>query len=420
MLGGLAIVLVGAWAAHAEPITQTITAPEVLVRSGPGPAFYPTSSLRRGDTVRVVSEEVTGWLAIVPPPRSFSWMNTRFVNQISNTTAVVTAAAAPVRAGSRLLNQEPTVERIQVPKGTIVTVIGKPERARDGSTWLPILPVPTEVRYIPAETVRPGAPPSPQFAAAAPTEPVKPSPAQAGSVVPGPAATTYAAGSPPPSTLSAAAPPTPSPSTNRLQLQAEEAERAGNLTQAQTLWKELAEQVKSTDHALWLLCINRLQALQERCSNQTPAQPPSPVPASANANPDTTSGRLMPSPAPSGPAAPPRAASQYVYQQDSGYTARLTSPIATTPNAPPVPPAELAESGRLRRTAFFVDGKPAYRLEPIDGKNGMWLYVTAGGTVSLEPYVEKVVSLSGPTTYRGDLRTNYMVVQQVRPLNGVR
>jgi hypothetical protein len=70
-------------------------------------------------------------------------------------------------------------------------------------------------------------------------------------------------------------------------------------------------------------------------------------------------------------------------------------------------------------TAFFVDGKRAYRLEPVSG-NKMWMYVTAGGNVNLDPYVGKVISVYGFTVYRGDLRTNYMAVVQVSPINRVR
>src|SRR5712692_5655359 len=111
MLGGFAMVLVSAWAVRADPAMPTITLPEVMVRSGPSPEFYATSKLHKGDTVRVLHEEDTGWLAIVPPSRSFSWIDTRLVERIGADAAVVSVAEAQVWAGSRLDNSEPTVSR---------------------------------------------------------------------------------------------------------------------------------------------------------------------------------------------------------------------------------------------------------------------------------------------------------------------
>src|SRR5207253_1631517 len=196
------------------------------------------------------------------PPGSFSWINTRVVEQTSSNPHVVSAAF--IRVGSRVVNQEPIVERFKVAAGTIVAVIGRAEPGRDGP-WLPIRPVPSEVRYIPAE------------------------------------------------------------------------------------------------------------------------------------------------------AAP----SQYCYLQDSNYTARLAPPLLPSPNPPPGRPEQWCEPGRLWPTAFFVDGKRAYRLEPVSG-NKMWMYVTAGGNVNLDPYVGRVISVYGSTMYRGDLRTNYMAAVQVSPVNHVR
>jgi uncharacterized protein YraI len=417
LLIGLAVLVVSTWAVRAEPVPYTITATEVMVRSGPSPEFYATGKLGRGDTVRVRGEETTGWLAIVPPPGSFSWINARFVEQMGSNRAVVKAAEAPIRVGSRLVNQEPTVERIRVAAGTIVTIIGKPEAARDG-TWLPILPVPSEARFIPAEAVRPN---PPQVFAAASSEPPKPSAAQAGFASPrppaaGPAATA-SAGNPIPSS----SPQAPANPTNPLWLQAEAAERSGNIAQAQALFEQLAQQVQSTDHELWVRCLNRLQALREGRGNGFSASSPSPLQASTNRNSGLTAERLVPSPAGS-PALPqtPRALSEYCYLRDSAYTARLEAPVLNVPNPPAAPSGQWYEPGRLCRTTFFLDGKTVYRFEPIEGKNRMWIYVTAGDNANLEPYVGRIVSLYGPMTYRGDLRTNYMAVLQVSPIHSAR
>src|SRR5207302_10277671 len=104
----------------------------------------------------------------------------------------------------------------------------------------------------------------------------------------------------------------------------------------------------------------------------------------------------------------PYPSSQYCYAPDSGHTAWLTPPVVSAPN-PSAP-----ELGRLRRTAFALDGRPLFCLQPLD-PNKRHLYVAAAANVSLEAYVEKVVYLYGPISYRGDLRNNCMTVVQVSP-----
>jgi hypothetical protein len=61
-----------------------------------------------------------------------------------------------------------------------------------------------------------------------------------------------------------------------------------------------------------------------------------------------------------------------------------------------------------------VDGKPTYVLESSAGT--VHLYVTAQPGVNLEQYVNRNVNLYGPMTYYGPVKSNYMVVQQVQPL----
>jgi hypothetical protein len=418
MLVALAISLVSTGAGWAEPVPYTITATEVLVRSGPSPEFNATSRLHRGDKVLVRGQETTGWLAIVPPPGSFSWINARDIEQISSNQALVRTPNAPIRVGSRLVNQEPTVERVHVAVGTQVILIGKPEVARDG-TWLPIRPVPSEARYIPAEAVRPVSAPPP-LAMTTPA-PLQSSP-QTGSAVARPPAARPAAGTSAGSAFASASPSGSAKPTNPLWTQADEAERRGDIAQAKALLEQLAEQVKATDHELWIRCLNRLQALQESRRNGVSAQPPTHLLTNANAPPGATANRLVSSPAAS-TASPqtPRAASEYCYVRDSaGYTAHLTAPVLNAPTPPAAPAGQWYEPGRLYRTAFAVDGKQAYRYEPVAGRNRMWIYVTVANNVTLEPYVGRIVSLYGSLTYRADLQTYYLTVLQVTPVNSVR
>jgi hypothetical protein len=136
---------------------MTILIPEVEARSGPSKEFYATIKLRQGEKVQLVKEnkEQPGWVAIKPPPGSFSWINAKFVKQTPGSViaSVDTDEEAPVRPGSSLTNQPPNVEQVKVKRGTLLTILGQPMQSPTG-TWLMIMPTAKEVRYIPAEAVK--------------------------------------------------------------------------------------------------------------------------------------------------------------------------------------------------------------------------------------------------------------------------
>ena len=68
---------------------MVIVIPEVEVRSGPTLEYYPTSKLYYGSKVIVLREsKQPGWLAIKPPPGSFSWINAKFVKKKINGTVL--------------------------------------------------------------------------------------------------------------------------------------------------------------------------------------------------------------------------------------------------------------------------------------------------------------------------------------------
>ena len=152
-LAGLALIhVLGAGAlGQTAPFDAAISVPEAEVRSGPSssPNFYVTGKLRQGTRVHVV-EEKNGWLAITPPPGSFSWISGLVIERTGRTTAVVRADGAPVRVGSSLVDQEPTIEQVKLSHGTQIVILGS---AKDGKWW-PIEPPPQEVRYIPKEAVQ--------------------------------------------------------------------------------------------------------------------------------------------------------------------------------------------------------------------------------------------------------------------------
>jgi hypothetical protein len=138
--------------------SQAVLQQDVEVRSGPSKTFFATSRLMRGDRIMVLREckESPGWLEIKPPPGSFSWINGKYVKLVDVRYGVVDADPArpvPVMPGSTLVNQEPNRECIKLTVGTIVIIYDRP-LSIGSDTWMPVLPHPSEVRYIPAESVK--------------------------------------------------------------------------------------------------------------------------------------------------------------------------------------------------------------------------------------------------------------------------
>jgi hypothetical protein len=385
--------------ADPAPYNAMIAVSEVEVSSGPSAKYYPTSKLHRGDQVQVVGEE-QGWLAIKPPmPESFSWVDGRALDH-NGSNATVTKDGTPIRIGSRLLNQPPTVvARASLKRGTQLTILGKAEVDTDGTPWLPILPAVTEVRYIPASAVAAGT--GGQQVVSAPPTNVPP---------------TFA-GPKPVGAPSAGGGDGESP----LLKEARIAEDKGNYLLAAGHYEELSKQV--VNHDLALSYLNYAQQLRNRvASNQ---QVPGRTANTYYPQAGNMDGRMNPVPATYGQpasyvAAQPGglAASQYCYVADACQTVRLRTPSVNTPTSaaatPSGPQAQWYGPGRLDRTPFSIDGKPAYRL--WTGAGQAPLYLTVNPSVDLRPYLDKDVQLYGPLVYRGDLRTHYMVALQVHPV----
>jgi hypothetical protein len=359
LLAGTSVLLALAPALHAQvdptagtspapppsvPTTvAAVTANEVDVRSGAGAGFYATSRLRKGERVEVIRDVDGVYLAIKPPPGSFSWINNTFVLRDGRYATVNghPDTPTPVRVGSSLSSIEPTVEQVKLQRGALVVIIG-PEVIHDDGVWLPIQPPPQEVRFIPKDAVT--LTPTVETVAG-----VAPAPGT-------PAAVTNAVGDTPWN-------------------QAEQAERAGDFTRAILLYQQQAQQ--TTDRDLQMRCYTRIQCLQQGNRGSTPPGYQPGVPAAAQPG-------------------DPRLVSQQ--SQAVGYPA---APQASPP-------------GRLRRAGFYVDNRPTYVL--VDSAERPLMYVTAQPGLSLELFVNQAVELFGNLAYRNDLRSNYIVVSQVRQL----
>jgi hypothetical protein len=240
-------------AAQTYPAEMIITVPEVEVRSGPSKEFYATSKLRYGERVFVRRpDENPGWLVITPPAGSFSWILETAIERTDQYTGIVKPGSpVKIRAGSSLSNKPPDVAKFELLPGTIITILDGPMTGSDGK-WLPIKAHLTEVRYIPADAVKPQ-----QYAAAAP-----------------PAA------------------PAASAARNPVLAQADQAYNARQYDQARQLYEQAYRQPLSRDEQTY--CYNRLMSL--RGNNQWQAGRPgntgaTPVSATASVPAAPTPGR---------------------------------------------------------------------------------------------------------------------------------
>jgi hypothetical protein len=399
MVGGITLLIGSTVTAVAQlpPQDTVINVPEVEVRSGPSLKFYPTGKLRQGDRVQVVKDEGE-FLAIVPPPGSFSWINARFVDhKTGSPIGIILPDSAQVMVGSSEVKTKPEVTQVKLERGAQVVILGnspKTYQTDEEGVWLPIEPPKgREVRYIPRTAVKGNAP----IEVVANRQP------------------TTASGAAPAS-WSAPAGATAGP-TDPLWAQAQQAEQAGDIVRAKQYYQALAHSTQ--DHNLAILCYNRCRFLDEGNRGSVPPGYQPGRPSVAAYGPEARLSGTAVAPAPGG-----QATSQYCYVKENAPAPSQPTTMTTSrlpaPAPPPPPPAAPAAQqsgsgpGRLYKAGFFVDGKQAYVLETSQGRPR--LYVTGTAGMSLEPYVNRVVELYGPMVYRGDLRTNYMTATQVTPL----
>lgn len=388
-IGGLAAALcVAAFArAQAQRPEAVVTAQEVEVRSGPSAKLYATSKLRQGDRVRIVEEKDSGWLAIEPPLGSFSWIKAAAIQRLDARQGVVHTGSSEVLVGSALVADEPTQISTRLVAGAAVVILEDRPAQKGGEQWLPIQPPPQEVRYIPASAVAKAAPPVQAVSAPAPAA----------------SATPAAGGS----------------SLDPLLAQAQAAENAGDLTKAEALYTQLARTTR--DPQVQQLGSTKVEAIRQRlrgtAAAYTPAAPVSQAPAAPAAYTPPAAAAAPPSgyvygqPVPPAPQ-PQQAVSQYTYQRDPSAPLTQQSPMPQ-PRPAAVPP-QWSPPGYLRHAALKVEARPTYALESSEGM--LRLYVCPGPGMNLEPYVGRNVTVYGPAVYSGELRTNYMLVNQVNPV----
>ncbi len=350
------ISMCGTARAQSFPAAVAIIAPEVEARSGPSQQFYATAKLRAGNRVYITREvkDQPGWLEIMPPPRSFSWINTKHVrvseDQLIGIVHGEPSATVPVKAGSTVVNATPNVVSDNIKVGSIVVFVDTKAKVDDGESYLPIQPHPTERRFLPASAVR-----LPQPAAGA-----------SGAGPSGAAASGPAAG-------------------RALIAQADRAFQIGDHENARRLYKQAAD--STSDNQQKAYCYGQLARLDNvPAASAAPKQP-----ANTGWMPPGVIGASNPNPGPA-----------------PGVPASLRPGGNLTATS-----SRWSPWGLLRRANFDKDGQPVYVLE--NSRGTALLYATTQTGFSLKDYVGRTVCLYGPIHYRSDdyLRSSYMIVTHV-------
>ncbi|MBI5761768.1 MAG: SH3 domain-containing protein [Planctomycetales bacterium] len=145
---------------HTFPYEAVVEANDVSVRSGPGPKYYSTGKLKRGDRVTVIRHDLGGWYVIKPPAGSFSWIPDQNVKRSTvdpdrGTVVNTTNKPVSVRVGSATGN-DIGVEQRKLSPGDEVEILGErllPGEKGPPQKWLQITPPLREYRWITGQSV---------------------------------------------------------------------------------------------------------------------------------------------------------------------------------------------------------------------------------------------------------------------------
>ena len=145
------------------PYEAVIESDGEYIRSGPGPNFYPTAKLKKGQKVTVHRHDPGGWCMISPPPGSFSWIRAEHVQKsASDPGGVLKANNVVVHVGSSIDTDEFTTIQGNLSKGDAVEILGEKTFSFDDGPKLmyKISPIRREWRWVtrkslvPADAIR--------------------------------------------------------------------------------------------------------------------------------------------------------------------------------------------------------------------------------------------------------------------------
>lgn len=396
MRGFLALLAI--WALGGEASAQTLGRPatvataEAEVRSGPSldPKIYPTNKLHAGQQVEVLDQK-EDWVAIKPPPGSFSWINRAKVEPLGTqgVNFVVSGPAGtkvPVLIGSAVNgSQRPTVESISLPRGAQVRATGGPLKDAEGE-WLPIEPPEGEKRWMRRDTLS--------------GLPALPTGNLVGGGVKGPAPGYLVSGLAQPKPM-VATPVLGQPPAARWN-QAVQAEGLGQPLEALRIYTEMTQEYAINFPDWARAATNRAQVLRNQGFALTAPLTPTLTASTAQGQPNC---------APY-PAAQPGVA--LVPVPNGGMTAAPAvggqAPGALMSRNPQNGFPKL--QGYLRRSGRSLNNKPMYMLETPEGRPISYILPTT--SIALDPWIDHRVEVSGGTYYYGELRAEVLYVQGIR------
>lgn len=126
------------------------------VRSGPGPKYYPTVKLNKGDRVMVHRHDPGGWCMIAPPTGSFSWVRAEYIQKSpSGDAGVLKTSGVVVHVGSSINPDDVTTIQANLSKGDAVEILGEKNFHFDDGPRLmyKISPVRREWRWISRKSI---------------------------------------------------------------------------------------------------------------------------------------------------------------------------------------------------------------------------------------------------------------------------
>jgi hypothetical protein len=346
-------------AAGADPVrrTATVDSDGVEVRSGHAMGFPAVGKLGKGDTVIIVREEETGFVAIQPPPGSVSWIKQIHLGKVEpgeggKANVPVAVDGAEVLAGSDKESKPTNRVTVRLPKGTIVETTGPAVRV-DNASWYPITPPDGDLRWIPKTALR-----SASLSALAPPPPYE-RPEKSPFTATG-------GGRPDPAAKSAVAALPRVLTDHRLWAQASQAEKTNDYSSARSLYARIYQDLwdQHADRDAIVICYNRYTRCDEAVKKG-----------------ETTSSR-----------------------SESRSDAR--APAAEAANG------KWSSAGYLQELQkVFVDGQPVFSFQ--DDRGNVMYYVTGVSGINLRNYNSKRVQLYGSVAQRPELYRPHMLVERV-------
>jgi hypothetical protein len=151
---GISVLLAASPSAEDGRSAARVKAASLDVFDEPDLSAYSTGQLKSGTRVVVRRELSGGWVAIDPPPESFSWVDRGTIQEIGDNRARLSTATAVVRSG-RAGARIPGTPLLRLRRGALVTLLDlEPITLRQANgrrTWVAIEPPPGELHYVRAD-----------------------------------------------------------------------------------------------------------------------------------------------------------------------------------------------------------------------------------------------------------------------------